>query len=151
MLSSYTASRWIVNLIFDISSSISSQMLPFTPISEELLPSSWIQEEYPILKQVFCFLSFPQLLLPHSGLHPARPPTLRGLEGICDHGTRDHRPRSSLGRGAAVERLRRWEHKVKHVVLDRDQAWVKRLSRLHNQASTTNKQPNGETHNSPSC
>ena len=27
-------------------------MLPFTPISEELLPSSWIQEEYPILEQV---------------------------------------------------------------------------------------------------
>jgi len=25
------------------------QMLPFTPISEELLPASWIQEEYPVL------------------------------------------------------------------------------------------------------
>ena len=34
---------------------LSFQMLPFTPISEELLPSSWIQEEYPILEQViFC-------------------------------------------------------------------------------------------------
>ena len=33
----------------------SPQMLPFTPISEELLPSSWIVEEYPILQQViFC-------------------------------------------------------------------------------------------------
>merc|ERR1719153_2009029 len=29
------------------------QMLPFTPISEELLPSSWIQEEYPILEQAY--------------------------------------------------------------------------------------------------
>jgi hypothetical protein len=26
------------------------QMLPFTPISEELLPSSWIAEEYPVLR-----------------------------------------------------------------------------------------------------
>ena len=32
------------------------QMLPFTPISEELLPSSWIQEEYQILQQVFLAL-----------------------------------------------------------------------------------------------
>jgi len=25
-------------------------MLPFTPISEELLPSSWVTEEYPVLQ-----------------------------------------------------------------------------------------------------
>lgn len=25
-------------------------MLPFTPISEELLPSSWINESYPLLE-----------------------------------------------------------------------------------------------------
>merc|ERR1712165_245347 len=29
------------------------QMLPFTPISEELLPRSWIQEEYQILQQAY--------------------------------------------------------------------------------------------------
>ncbi len=28
-------------------------MLPFTPISEELLRPEWIQEEYPILEQAF--------------------------------------------------------------------------------------------------
>ena len=27
-------------------------MLPFLPISEELLPRSWIEEEYPVLSEV---------------------------------------------------------------------------------------------------
>jgi hypothetical protein len=27
-------------------------MLPFTPITEELLPRAWIEEEYPVLAQV---------------------------------------------------------------------------------------------------
>ena len=27
-------------------------MLPFLPISEELLPRSWVLEEYPVLAQV---------------------------------------------------------------------------------------------------
>lgn len=29
------------------------QMLPFTPISEELLPASWIEEEYEVLVTAF--------------------------------------------------------------------------------------------------
>jgi len=29
------------------------QMLPFTPISEELLPRSWIREEYPVLDEAY--------------------------------------------------------------------------------------------------
>ena len=39
-------------------------MLPFTPISEELLPSSWIQEEYPILEQVIFYIGPKNLLEP---------------------------------------------------------------------------------------
>ena len=30
-------------------------MLPFLPISEELLPKEWIKEEYPVLAQVTLF------------------------------------------------------------------------------------------------
>jgi endo-1,3(4)-beta-glucanase len=28
------------------------QMMPFTPITEELLPAAWVREEYPVLRQV---------------------------------------------------------------------------------------------------
>jgi len=99
------------------------QMLPFTPISEELLPSSWIQEEYQILQQVFLELDA-KFYSNLSGLQSTRPPTVRGMEGLCDNGACHHRPRGSMGGGSAVDRLRRREHQVEHVVLDRNPAWL---------------------------
>ena len=150
MLSSYTAFRWIANLIFGISKLL-LRCCPLLRSLRNFYRVPGFRRNIQFWSRFSVFSPFPNYFFARSGLHPARPPTLRGLEGLRDHGPRHHRPRSSLGRGAAIERLRRWEHKVKHVVLDRHEAWVKRLSRLHNQASTTNKQPNGETHNSPSC
>ena len=55
-------------------------MLPFTPITEELLPRSWIEEEYPILAQVHLESPCP-LLPPLQAYTRPDPPLSEGWKG----------------------------------------------------------------------
>ena len=54
----------------------SPQMLPFTPISEELLPSSWIVEEYPILQQVIFRCASISSTYPSKSVRPSVRPSV---------------------------------------------------------------------------
>merc|ERR1719481_1091356 len=59
------------------------QMIPFTPISEELLPYCWIKEEYQVLKQ--------------ADKRQTRAHTT--VEGLHHYGPCHHQPVRSMGRG----------------------------------------------------
>ena len=57
------------------------QMLPFTPITEELLREEWVQEEYPVLAQVSSHWSSARPIRRLRYCRPTRAPTRRCPRG----------------------------------------------------------------------